>query len=54
MTSQLKRLQQDVDDLEHYMEKVRQRGKKDLIGKLTRKLHFLQKTIAGHNTQAMQ
>lgn len=54
MTSQLKRLQQDVEELENYMEKVQKRGKKDLVGKLTRKLHFLQNTIAGHDKQAMQ
>lgn len=45
LTAQFDRLKQDVIELEDYIAKVKQRGKTDLVGKLTRKREYLKNYI---------
>lgn len=43
---QLERLQNDLSELETYINKVRKKGNKDLVSKLKRKYNFLHSRIA--------
>ena len=43
---QLERLQNDLLELETYIDKVEQKGNKDLVSKLKRKYDFLHTRIA--------
>lgn len=46
MTTQLERLHQDVQELEHYIKKLQKRGSTDRAAKIASKKQFLIKHIA--------
>jgi phage shock protein A len=54
MTSQLERLKQDAKELENYINKVQQKGKTDLVNKLSRKRTYLNRVIAEYQQQVVQ
>jgi flagellar motility protein MotE (MotC chaperone) len=45
MPTQLDRLRQDVIELDEYIKKLEKRGKNELISKIKRKRHYLEKHI---------
>jgi len=51
MTSQLERLLNDIEELNLYMDRVKKKGKNDLVNKLSRKRQFLENTIAEYQQQ---
>ncbi len=51
MTAQLERLIEDSKQLQHYIAKVKKKGKNDLASKLARKQQFLNQTIAEFRQQ---
>ena len=54
MTAQLERLVQDANELDTYMNKIKKKGKTDLLGKLNIKKQFLTRTIAEFKQLEMQ
>lgn len=54
MTSQLNRLIEDAKQLDTYINKVKEKGKTDLVNKLSRKRTYLNKVIAEYQQQVMQ
>lgn len=53
MTAQFDRLKQDVIELDNYIDKLKKRGRNDLVGKLRQKREYLVKYIA-EKQQALQ
>ena len=53
MTAQFDRLKQDVIELENYITKLKQKGKTDLVSKLSRKREYLKNHIT-EKQQALQ
>ena len=54
MTAQLERLIEDSKQLQAYINKVKSKGRKDLVTKLTRKQQFLNRVIAEYKEPLMQ
>jgi len=46
MTTQLERLQQDIEDLAQYIQKLEQRGNRTAVTKMTKKMSFLKSYAA--------
>ena len=47
MTAQLERLKQDALEFDTYINKIKKRGKTDLLSKLNVKKQFLSQALAG-------
>ena len=54
MTAQLERLIEDSNQLQTYIEKVKQKGRSDLVSKLCTKQQFLNETIDELRLRVMQ
>lgn len=53
MTTRLERLQQDINDLEQYIQRLKRKGNVSAVQKMTKKMTYLQSYVA-ENQLSMQ